>query len=109
VLGGSLAQRPADQPPGIAAGAVRVAREQVGFGFGGDHGQQRQVTPVYARGRSRETGDHVPSMPAPSGRRACVKPMMALSITMASPVAMKPRHPIWRQRDAYDLTSCDER
>jgi hypothetical protein len=67
VLGGSLAQRPADQPPGIAAGTVRVAREQAGFGFGGDHGQPMHVTPVYARGRSPGTGDHVPSMPAPGG------------------------------------------
>jgi hypothetical protein len=46
VQGSALAQSPADQAPGIAAGAARIALEEPGLGIGGQSGEPQKVSYV---------------------------------------------------------------
>ena len=46
--GRSLAQRPAQQPPGVAARTAGMTGEQPRLGFGRKRGQAQQVAPVDA-------------------------------------------------------------
>jgi hypothetical protein len=48
VQGSALAQGPAQQAAGIAAGTARIALEELGFGIGGQRGETQKVNSVDA-------------------------------------------------------------
>ena len=63
VQGSALAQGPAEQAVGIAAGAARIALEQLGLGIGGQRGEVQKVSSVDTGQRPIDVLGHAAILP----------------------------------------------